>query len=69
MQGLQADQPKTKLGPILMAPVSINGLMRNALVDTGSPCTIISLDFAMEVLKLTRPFFPSLEEWKEAARV
>ena len=50
MHALQADQPKAKLGPILMAPVSIDGLMRNALVDTGSPCTIISLEFAMEVL-------------------
>ena len=48
MHGLQADQPKAKLGPILMAPVSIDGLTRNALVDTDSPCTIISLDFAMK---------------------
>ena len=69
MHGLQADRPKPTLGPILMAPVSVDGLIRNALVDTGSPCTIASLDFAMEILKLTRPFFQSLDEWKEAARI
>ena len=69
MHGLKADQPKAKLGPILMAPVSVDGLTRNALVDTGSPCTIILFDFAMEILKLTRPFFPSLKEWREAAHI
>ena len=69
MHGLQADEPKAKLGPIFMAPVSVDGLTRNILVDTGSPCTVVSLDFAMKFLKLTRPFFPSLEEWREAARI
>lgn len=69
MHGLQADQPKPTLGPILMAPVSVDGLTRNALVDTGSPCTIASLDFAMDILKLTRLFFQSPAEWKEAAKI
>ena len=66
MHGLHTDQPKPTLGLLVMSPVSVDGLTRNALVDTGSPCTIL---FAMEVLKLTRPSLQSLDEWKEAARV
>lgn len=69
MHGLKADQPQAKLGPIFIAPVSVDGVTRNALVDTGSPCTIILLNLAMEILKLTRPFFPSFEEWREAAHI
>ena len=43
MHGLKADQPKAKLGPILMAPVSVDGVTRNAFVDTGSPVQLHSL--------------------------
>ena len=42
------DSPKSKLGPTLRAPVSVNGVTANALIDTGSPATIISLEFLMQ---------------------
>ena len=32
MHGLQADQPRPALGPIVMAPVSVDGLTRNAWI-------------------------------------
>ena len=69
MHGLQADKPKATLGPTLVALVSVDGVIRNALVDTGSRCTVASLDFIVEILKLTRPFFQRLDEWKKAARI
>jgi hypothetical protein len=36
---------KAKLGPTVFVPVAVNGVTTKALIDTGSPATIISLDF------------------------
>ena len=67
MHGVQSDSGKATLGPTVTAPVMVDGLSTNALIDTGSPCTIASLDLAMEIMKLSRPLFRDLQEWKEAA--
>ena len=49
---LQSDTTSstTGLGPTAFASVSVNGVATKALVDTGSPATIISLKFILKVL-------------------
>ncbi len=37
-------------------------MCQEALIDTGSPVTIISLDFAMDVVAKERPRYSSVEE-------
>ena len=54
------------LGPTITLRVEVNGVPADALVDTGSPVTIISLDFAMKVVAKERGRFSSVEEWKSA---
>ena len=43
-------QGKSYIGPTLTVGVEIEGTMVDALVDTGSPVTIVSLDFLLEAL-------------------
>ena len=53
------------LGPTITARVEVNGVSTNALVDTGSPATIISLEFiAMEVMTKERNQYSSVDKWK-----
>ena len=35
-----------KLGPTMFAPTGVNGVTVEALVDTGSPATIVSMDLS-----------------------
>ena len=42
--------PEPKLGPTVFAELMVNGVPVQALIGTGSPATIISLDCAMRVL-------------------
>ena len=58
-------KPKTKLGPTLFASVTVNGVPTEALVDTGSPATIISLEFVLKVLANGRTPNQTVQEWKE----
>ena len=51
------------LGPTITSIV--NGISTEALVDTGSLVTIISLDFAMIVTAKERNKFKSVEEWQD----
>ena len=39
------DAPGTRLGPTVFAPIEVTGIAAKALIDTGSPATIISLAF------------------------
>ena len=36
---------KTRLGPVLTTTVSVEGAPAQAMIDTGSPVTIVDLDF------------------------
>ena len=56
------------LGPTIMAKVEVNGVSTEALIDTGSLATIISLDFAMVVMAKERPKFQTVEEWMVATQ-
>ena len=68
MHGVTFSSPchQTQLGPTIVTTVQMNGVPSNALIDTGSPATIISLKFAMEVLSTERGKYNSPQEWKEA---
>ena len=68
MHGITSESETVKrAGPILMALVKVNGIKTKALIDTGSPKTIISLKLAIEILKQDREQYTSLSEWKMAA--
>ena len=60
------DAPGARLGPTVCTPIEVNGITTKALIDTGSPATIISLAFVLRVLAGERTSDQTLEEWKEA---
>ena len=57
---------KTKLGPTVFAPVTVNGVATEALVDTGSPATIISLGFVLKVLVSKQLSEQTADQWRVA---
>ena len=68
MHGIISESETNKrTGPILMSTVQVNSIQTEALIDTGSPTTIISLKLAMRILKQDREQYASLAEWKVAA--
>lgn len=44
-----AAETTAELGPTVFAPISVNGVVAKALVDTGSPATLISLSFILKI--------------------
>lgn len=42
--------PKSKLGLTVHAPLKVNGITATALINKGSPATIVSLEFVIRVL-------------------
>ena len=55
MHGITSESETNKrTGPILMLTVQVNSIQTEALIDTGSPTTIISLKLAMQILKQDR---------------
>jgi len=55
---------ESKLGPTVFAEITVNGTPVNALVDTGSLATIVSLDFVLGVLAKERREGQTPTEWK-----
>ena len=56
---------QSHLGPTVFVDVEVNGVKTTALVDTGSPATIISLDFVMQIVASQRhPSIP-IEKWRK----
>ena len=54
------------LGPSVTAEIHVNGVPTCALIDAGSPATVISLDFVLDVFVKGRPQGQSPGEWREA---
>ena len=54
-----------RLGPTVFAPISVDGISTEALVDTGSPATIVSLEFVLRVLQKNRPKNQTNDQWME----
>ena len=59
---------ESRLGPTAFAPVKVNGVTTDALIDTGSPATIISLEFILKVLAGERARDQTAQQWQEATR-
>ena len=51
---LPAAAEKTWLGPVLTTTVSVEGAPVQAVIDTGSPVTIVDLDFLVQALAKKR---------------
>jgi hypothetical protein len=45
-------------------PVAVNGVSTKALIDTGSPATIISIDFILKVLARQQDSNQTIQQWK-----
>ena len=53
-----------RLGPSVFAEIWVNGVPVKALVDTGSPATIVSLDFILDILAAQRKSQQTPEQWR-----
>lgn len=56
---------KPRLAPTVFVDVSVNDVRTPALVDTGSPATIISLDFVLKILADQRNRSLTPAQWKQ----
>ena len=54
----------SQLGPTIFAPVRVNQVTTDALIDTGSPTTIISLEFLMSILAKERGPGETPSQWQ-----
>ena len=59
---------KTNIGPAVSASMEVEGAMVNALVDTGSPVTIASLDFLLGALGKQRLPSQTPQEWEQGIK-
>ena len=55
-----------QLGPTLTADVELEGSSTQALLDTGLPVTIVSLQFLLEAIARQRPKSQSPDDWRAA---
>ncbi len=56
-----ADAKPQELGPI---KVMVNGAEATTMIDTGSPVTIVSLEFVMEVMAQGKEKYHTIADWK-----
>lgn len=61
-------EERSRLGPTVYAPVAVEGVSAVALIDTGSPATIASLEFVLKVFQHNRPKDQTNAQWTEVAR-
>ena len=61
---LQEADVNAQLGPTLTSEVQFEGSLVNALLDTGSPSTIISLEFLLEALAKQKTPEETPQEWR-----
>ena len=59
---------EVELGPVPTAEVMLEGEPVVALLDTGSPVTLVSLEFLLQVLAKRKPCEQTPEEWKQEVR-
>ena len=56
---------ESTLGPSVIVQLGVNGVLTDALVDTGSPATIVSLKFILQVLADSKDGQQTAEEWRK----
>ena len=59
------EMTSVRLGPAVYSDVTVNGVKVTALIDTGSPVTIMSLKKAVQILATRKGEFSSPQEWRE----
>ena len=59
---------KQQLGPTLTVPLELEGMPINALLDTGSPVSIVSLEKLLSAFAIKRPQGQSPDEWETEMR-
>ena len=64
MHSIISDASAGKLGPVPKTRVNLEGEPVDALMDTGSPVTIVSLDFLLRAWVRNRPPEQSPQEWR-----
>ena len=64
----ESEPRDSSLGPTLSAIISFEGIPVSALLDTGSPVTIVSLSFLLQAFKRQRTADQTPAEWTEAVR-
>ena len=64
MHGVTSNDVSRKLGPVLTSIVEVEGEPVEVLLDTGSPVTIISLKWLLQLLTKQRQKDQSPNEWK-----
>ena len=64
MHHITNDNPAARLGPVTKAVVEMEGAEVNALLDTGSPVTIVSMSFLLSALAKQRAPDQTPEEWR-----
>ena len=60
-----ADSQENLLGPTVFVDVLVDGVRAKTLIDTGSPATVISLDFVLDVFAQQRDRGQSPEHWMQ----
>ena len=49
----------------MFVKVGVNGVLTDALVDTGSPATIVSLKFMLKILADSKDSKQTVDEWRK----
>ena len=62
------EENRTFLGPTLTTEVEFEGSPVRALLDTGSPVTIVSMEFLLRTLAKRRHVGQTTEEWEAAVK-
>ena len=57
-----------RLGPTLTSKVEVEGASMDALLDSGSPVTIVSLGFVLKVFAEKKPNEHTKDQWKAEVR-
>ena len=55
-----------RLGPAVYTEILVNGIPTKTLIDTGSPATIVSPDYIMDLLAAERRPHQTPEQWEKA---
>ena len=64
MHHVTNDNPAARLGLVTKAVLVMEGAEMNALLDTGSPVTIVSMSFLLTALAIQRAPDQTPEEWR-----
>ena len=59
---------KLSMGPVLMAELNVEKETMKALIDTGSPVSIISIEFLLQVFGTDKVKKENKEEWMKNVR-